>query len=225
MSKNIIFEINIHFKLFLTEIIHLVRKIFRDTHISHPLRMCAYQGVRNIRILENFANELNEWSHSIVLFCLICTLIGSCIDTVLLRKDFRPKCFKFWSLKTFGNFIRVFLWNLQRFSNISRGSKVRNFIKKRLQRRCFPVKFATVLQYFQGDQKGTIGRNRLTSQNFYKIYQSQNLGAPTSDSLLFELWKIDSSYPLSLQRYRAPIMDHAYSLWMHQHSRNKLKLA
>ena len=84
MSKNIIFEIsyervflNIHFKLFLTEIIHLVS------------------------ISENFANEVKEWSDGTVLFCLICTLIGSYMDAILPRKGFRPKCFKFWSLYPF----------------------------------------------------------------------------------------------------------------------------
>ena len=45
--------------------IKYVRKIFRKTNISNPLIRtcsCAYQGVRNISSLENFAYVLNGWS-------------------------------------------------------------------------------------------------------------------------------------------------------------------
>ena len=38
-----------------------VRKIFRDTNISNPLirtRTCAYQGVKNVSLSENFAYVL-----------------------------------------------------------------------------------------------------------------------------------------------------------------------
>ena len=44
--------------------IKYVRKIFRKTNISNPLirtRTCAYQGVRNVSFLENFAYVLNGW--------------------------------------------------------------------------------------------------------------------------------------------------------------------
>ena len=39
--------------------------MFRETSISNPLirkRMCAYQGVKNVSFLENFAYILIEWS-------------------------------------------------------------------------------------------------------------------------------------------------------------------
>ena len=39
--------------------------MFRETSISNPLirkRMCAYQGVKNVSFLENFAYILTEWS-------------------------------------------------------------------------------------------------------------------------------------------------------------------
>ena len=42
--------------------IKYVRKIFQKTNISNPLiriRMCAYQGVRNISFSEDFAYVLN----------------------------------------------------------------------------------------------------------------------------------------------------------------------
>ena len=44
--------------------IEYVRKFLRNTNISYPLiciRTCAYQGVRNISFLENFAYVRNEW--------------------------------------------------------------------------------------------------------------------------------------------------------------------
>ena len=44
--------------------IKYVRKIFRKANISNPLiRTCAYQGVRNVSLSENFAYVLNGWPH------------------------------------------------------------------------------------------------------------------------------------------------------------------
>ena len=45
--------------------IYCVRKIFRNTNNSYPLirtLLCAYQGVRNVSLSENFVNAINEWS-------------------------------------------------------------------------------------------------------------------------------------------------------------------
>ena len=45
--------------------IYCVHKIFRNTNISYPLirtLSCAYQGVRNASLSENFVNAINEWS-------------------------------------------------------------------------------------------------------------------------------------------------------------------
>ena len=44
--------------------IKYVRKIFRKTNISNPLKRTptyAYQGVRNVSFSENFAYALNGW--------------------------------------------------------------------------------------------------------------------------------------------------------------------
>ena len=42
-------------------LIWYVREISRQTDICYPLiRTCAYQGVRNARFSENFANLLSE---------------------------------------------------------------------------------------------------------------------------------------------------------------------
>ena len=44
--------------------IKYIRKIFRKTNISNPLirtHTCAYQGIRNVSFLENFAYVLNGW--------------------------------------------------------------------------------------------------------------------------------------------------------------------
>ena len=103
--------------------------------------------------------------------------------------------------------------------------KPSHFLKKILQRIIF-VSLWNLHSFliFPGESKGSNGKERVTFRNVHKIYRLQNFCTPTSDSLLFELWTIDSNYPLSLQRCRTPIMDHAHPPWMHQYSRNILKL-
>ena len=75
LLKGVSSKSNMKWQKFSYGFIHFVRtharKIFRKTNISYPLirtLMRAYQGVRSVAFLENFARVLNGWP----LFHLFC---------------------------------------------------------------------------------------------------------------------------------------------------------
>ena len=101
--------------------IKYIRKIFRKTSISKPListRTCAYQGVRNVSFLENFAYVLNGWClHQICLSGIafvtttkIYPIVGLILTTYCMRK--------MEAVLIFRNIIRYSLFKLSKSSAV-----------------------------------------------------------------------------------------------------------
>ena len=78
-------------------VIHLVQKVFRQTHISHPLirtRTSKCLGVRNVSFSENFAYVLNGWLLTIQFLTVISS--GSSGGTVVF---FTSELYLYYTLR------------------------------------------------------------------------------------------------------------------------------